>query len=170
MRKKIVTILLIIISLVTVVFMTVPQIWNEEQGFIQSKRVKELRGKDKRWLEKASRYGHNILKWYSKTDEVTLTHLDDAFEAWKKDHSENRAPDGMVVSGLGVLFGNYIIKNRDAKWAVVSDNCGKNLAVVSSRGEAVYPIGSVSRRVHPDNKEERFFEVIWSVAIEDSFQ
>ena len=143
---------------------------NAQENLLKPRMIKELGKQDKAWMAKARRYGLDILRWYSKSDTVTPLHLDDAFQAWKKDRTDNRAPHGMIISGFGVLFGDYIVQHKNAKWIIVSNCLGKSLAVLSSQSRAVYPINSVASKVDRNSKKERFFKLMWAESVEKSFK
>jgi len=132
--------------------------------------IKEINETDKQWLSKSESIGYEVLSWYANTNEVTPDNLDKTFQAWKVDSSENRAPDAVVATGLGVLFGNYIIKNKNAKWMVVNDNYGTEIAVISANGYETYPVNAVWKRIEPDNEELKFFEPIYTIVIEGKFE
>ncbi|MDX1489256.1 MAG: DUF3806 domain-containing protein [Acidiferrobacterales bacterium] len=128
--------------------------------------VKELELADKQWIEKTERLGLEILDFYAGTSDATPETLDAAFRKWKSDETQDRAPDDVVATGLGVLFGNYIVERKDCRWVVVTDKFGTELAVRAPDGSEVYPINAVWKRIDPANEDINFFEPIWTSVIE----
>lgn len=125
--------------------------------------VRELNGEEQQWLEQSVHVGLEVLAYYADTEDVSPTSLDVAFRNWKSDATESRAPDTVVASGLGVLFGNYIVARKDSSWVVVSDSFGTDLAIRSPEGQEMYPITSVWKRIDPDSGDINFFEPIWTL-------
>lgn len=114
--------------------------------------------------------GYEVLSWYNKSREVSPESLDSAFKKWKLDKSADRAPDKLVASGLGSLFGKYINERKKCRWVVVTDSFGTELALISNRGMEIYPINSVWKRIDPENKDINFFEPIWTTIVEKEFE
>ncbi|WP_431274675.1 DUF3806 domain-containing protein [Variovorax ureilyticus] len=115
------------------------------------------------WLANASDVGLRVLAFYANTSEVTPRNLDAAFTSWKSDRSSRRAPDQVVAEGLGTVFGNLVVKHKQADWAVVTDSFGTELAVRSSTGKELYPISSVWKRIDPKDGDINLFEPMWTL-------
>ncbi len=130
--------------------------------------VKELGAPDKAWLEKSRVMGRELLSYYANESVVNPQNLDKAFQKWKQDHTENRAPDEIVANGLGTLFGDYIVEHKICRWAIVTDKLGTELAIISSTGSEVYPINTIWKRIDPSDSDISFFEPIWTLAIKDA--
>jgi len=132
----------------------------------EENKTRELNQADLDWIESSIKNGYQVINWYIKSNEVTPANLDKAFNVWKADTSDNRAPEGLVASGLGILFGQYVIEHKKASWVIVVDEQhGENLALVSDHGAEVYPIGEVWLRIDPKNEDKSFFEPIWTTEI-----
>jgi|SRR5690606_38981797 len=140
-----------------------------EDKMEQEKIIRELASKDIEWLSQSEKYGYDVLDWYIKSKEVTPENLDKAFNNWKLDKSDDRAPDNIIAHGLGVLFGNYVIEHRQARWVIVTDNFGTDLALLSPNGAEAYPISSVWKRIDPENEDINFFEPLYSIVINEHF-
>lgn len=130
--------------------------------------VRPLNAADVEWMAKAERVGQQLLERYAHTKEVSPSNLDVAFRNWKAD-SAKRSSDHLVAEGLGVLFGNYVVKHKAASWVVVTDDRGTALAVRSRDGGQIYPIESVWKRIDPQNDDMNFFEPIWSAVVKERF-
>lgn len=135
----------------------------------EEKVIRELESKDIEWLSRAEKYGYDVLDWYIKSNEVTPESLDKAFNVWKLDLSDNRAPDKIIANGLGILFGNYVIKHKHARWVIITDNFGTDIALLSSNGAEAYPINSVWKRIDPENEDINFFEPLYNFVINEHF-
>jgi hypothetical protein len=118
------------------------------------------------WLANANDVGLKVLAFYANTSEVTPKNLDAAFANWKNDRSSRRAPDQVIAEGLGTVFGNFVVKHKQADWAVVTDSFGTDLAVRSPTGKELYPISSVWKRTDPKDGDINFFEPIWTLIAE----
>jgi hypothetical protein len=120
-------------------------------------------------MKKAERVGQQLLERYGRTRQVSPKSLDVAFRNWKADGSVLRAPDQLVAEGLGVLFGNFVVKRKVASWVVVTDERGTALAVRGPDGGQIYPIDSVWKRIDPQNDDINFFEPIWTTVVGERF-
>jgi hypothetical protein len=118
------------------------------------------------WLAKANDVGLKVMDFYANTSEVTPNNLDVAFRSWKSDRSSRRAPDRVIAEGLGTVFGNFVVKHKQADWAVVTDSFGTELAVRSPTGKELYPISAVWKRIDPKDGDINFFEPIWTLIAE----
>jgi hypothetical protein len=157
-------------SIITVFTLSLLLIGISAKVMAEERIIKEINETDKQWLSKSESIGYEVLSRYANTNEVTPDNLDKAFQAWKMDTSEDRVPDSVIASGLGVLFGNYIIKNKNAKWMVVNDSYGTEIAVISANGYETYPVNAVWKRIEPNNEELKFFEPIYTIAVEGKFE
>jgi hypothetical protein len=157
-------------SIITVFTLSLLLIGISAKVMAEERIIKEINETDKQWLIMSESIGYEVLSKYANTNEVTPDNLDKAFQAWKMDTSEDRVPDSVIASGLGVLFGNYIIKNKNAKWMVVNDSYGTEIAVISANGYETYPVNAVWKRIEPNNEELKFFEPIYTIAVEGKFE
>tara|TARA_R110000764_G_scaffold61741_2_gene131531 strand:- start:23821 stop:24282 length:462 start_codon:yes stop_codon:yes gene_type:complete len=135
----------------------------------REKVIRELVQQDIEWLSQSEKYGYDVLDWYIKSKEVTPENLDKAFNIWKIDKTEDRAPDNIVAQGLGVLFGNYVIKHKQARWVIVTDSFGTDIALLSPNEAEAYPVSSVWKRIDPENEDINFFEPLYSIVINEHF-
>ena len=128
----------------------------------ESKR--DINSDDRNWIDQSIETGIKICEHYLKQDvsEISLTQLDEIFQTWKKDPSENRPSEQGIASGLGCLFGEYVVSKDNAKWIVVSDSYGTELSVKTVVGTNIYPINAVWKRIEPENQDLSFFEPIYS--------
>ena len=133
------------------------------------REIRNLRPPEVEWLAKADDVGRKVLSYYAKTTEVTPKTLDAAFRNWKADTSSKRAPDRVIAEGLGVLFGNYVLKRKVASWVIVTDGFGTDFAIRSPAGKELYPISSVWKRIDPKDDDLNFFEPIWTLVAEKQF-
>ncbi|WP_165782212.1 DUF3806 domain-containing protein [Leptospira brenneri] len=134
------------------------------------RKVRELNAKDSEWLERSNTIGYDILDWYNKNKELNPRTLDAAFQKWKLDKTDNKAPENLIAVGLGSLFGKYIKDHKKCRWAVITDSFGTDFALVSETGSEVYPINSVWKRIDPSNQDINFFEPIWTSVVEKEFE
>ena len=129
-------------------------------------RRRALTQQDLEWIDLSIEDGYKVLGWYLNSDELNIENLDRAFDVWRKDNSENKAPDSIIANGLGVLFGKLIIEKKRAKWDIVIDNHGENLTIVSDLGAKIFPIGEMwSRIMESDSYKEGFLKEIWSTDV-----
>lgn len=161
-----ITIPLILVALVT----SCSSLEAETRVDPDNRSVKELELRDKQWISKTEKLGLEVLGFYAGTSDVTPNSLDVAFRKWKSDKTRDRAPDNVVATGLGVLFGNYIVKRKDCRWVVVTDKFGTELALRAPNGSEVYPINAVWKRIDPENEDVNFFEPIWTSVIENGMK
>lgn len=131
--------------------------------------VRSLNATDLAWLAQANDVGLKVLASYVRTSEVTPKNLDTAFANWKGDGTSQRAPAKDVAQGLGVLFGNLVVRRKKAEWAVVTDSYGTEIAVRSAAGGELFPVNTVWKRVDPKNLDMKFFEPIWTLVVEKEF-
>ena len=112
----------VFISIWLLLAMLIPSYAAENSMNSPQKVIKELDARDKDWLEQSERLGLEVLSYYAKTMDVTPENLDVAFRNWKEDKTADRAPEEAVASGLGVLFGNYVVKNKDCHCRTIPKN------------------------------------------------
>ncbi len=141
----------------------------EAQASKPEQVVRSLNAADIAWLASANDVGLKVMASYAHTSEVTARNLDTAFANWKSDRGSQRAAAKQVAEGLGTLFGNLVIKQKRADWAVVTDSYGTDMAVRSATGGELFPISAVWKRVDPKNGDIKFFEPIWTLVVEKEF-
>ncbi|TGK96257.1 DUF3806 domain-containing protein [Leptospira brenneri] len=134
------------------------------------RKIRELNPKDSEWLERSNKIGYDILDWYNKNKELNPGTLDSAFQKWKSDKTDNKAPENLVAVGLGSLFGKYIKDHKRCRWVVVTDSFGTDFALLNETGSELYPINSVWKRIDSSNQDISFFEPIWTSVVEKEFE
>ena len=127
-------------------------------------KKRDIDQEDRNWIEQSIQTGVNICEKYLKQEisEITLEQLDQIFLLWKTDSSTTKPNDQEVASGLGCLFGEYVVSQNKGKWIVVTDSYGTDLSIETFRGIQIYPINAVWKRIDPENLDMSFFEPIYS--------
>ena len=125
---------------------------------------RDINQEDRHWIEESMGKGVAICEKYlnCQLNEISLEQLDYVFQKWKTDQDVNKPDDEAVASGLGALFGEYVVSQKIGKWIVVTDSYGTDLSVEAFNGTQIYPINAVWKRIDPENLDLSFFEPIYA--------
>ena len=129
----------------------------------------EISPEKEEWFSASRSNGMKLLKMYASIDIVTPEYLDIAFNTWSESSNDKKPSEAIVGYGLGVLFGDYMIKTAGGKWMAAADDQDFELAILFSNGSVAYPIDSVWKRIPKNEFELSFFEPIWRAISNDSF-
>ncbi len=89
----------------------------------------------------------------------TPKELDAIFAKWLADSSLDKPSGDEIVKSLGSCFGEYLCKNLEMEWVVVSDESGMDGAVRHRTSTIVaYPYSAVQKRV-----EDRGTDFFWHI-------
>ncbi|MDI9310259.1 MAG: DUF3806 domain-containing protein [Limnohabitans sp.] len=92
--------------------------------------------------------------------------LDKIFKLWKDDSNSKKPTEEEIISILGASFGDYIIKNLNFEWKLLTDKDGTDIILKHKKYQVtLFPFNSVEKAC----KEEKmdFFEAIYLFTVNE---
>ena len=127
--------------------------------------IYSLTDKNKQFISKNLNKAKEICNSYLNTDRLTIAQFDELFLKWSQNKGDFTSED--IANGLGVLFGEKLVKEFSFSWKLITDEHGTEYALVEDNiGSIIFPINSVWKRIEPKLATDKFFEPMWK-AIQD---
>ncbi len=117
---------------------------------------------ERQWIANNLDATRQMLREFSEgSDDIELTALDSAFEAWLRQHDADSEDPNPVINAFGIAFGQYLVDHLQLKWVVASDEQGTELAVHGQPGDIlVFPPNLVAKRYAA--RETGFFATLFA--------
>jgi len=92
-------------------------------------KVKELSRENLSWLDNCRKIGYGLLRDSGLEHGYTLQDLDIVYEKWAIGNSHLSAEE--ATNAIGVLLGDYMIKDIGLSWMLITDDYGTDVGLYS---------------------------------------